>query len=76
MEDVVMHHTTEIRRRSGGSIDTGHYARIGRGLHGAAIRETAASFVRLFRFAVKARGRQRVTSQENSRAEPVFGAAE
>lgn len=44
-----MHRTMEIHRRPGGSIDTGHYARIGRELHGNAIREAVKSLVGRFR---------------------------
>lgn len=42
-----MHRPNEIRRRTGGSIDTAYYARIGRALHGDAVRNAASSLMRL-----------------------------
>ena len=71
-----MHQTMEIHRRPDGSIDTGHYVRIGRELHGIAIREAAKSLVGRFRVAVGTAGRRRSESRRDSYAEPVFGAAE
>ncbi len=35
--------TTEIRRHANGSIDVGHYVKVGRHLHGQAFREAARS---------------------------------
>lgn len=41
-----MTETTEIRRHPNGSIDLDHYARIGRALHGAAMRSAVRSATR------------------------------
>ena len=71
-----MHRTMEIHRRPGGSIDTGHYARIGRELHGNAMRDAAKSLVGRFRAAVGTAPRRRAAPRRDSYAEPVFGAAE
>lgn len=41
--------TTEIRRHPNGSIDLGHYVRIGREAHGAAFRDQVRSVAGMFR---------------------------
>ncbi len=76
MEDGAMHRTMEIHRRPGGSIDTGYYARIGRELHGIAMRQAAKSLVGRFRVALGKAGRRLAVSRRDPHAEPVFCAAE
>ena len=71
-----MQQTIEIRRRPGGSIDTAHYARIGRELHGNALREAASSLLRLIRNERKFIGRQRRTLPRTAQPELIFSAAE
>jgi hypothetical protein len=41
--------TTEIRRHLNGSIDLGHYVRIGREAHGATVRDGGRLFAGIFR---------------------------
>ena len=60
-----MHPTTEIQRRPDGSIDTAHYARIGRALHGAAMRVSAASLARSIGGQMKLSGRRRRAPASN-----------
>lgn len=71
-----MHQTIEIRRRHDGSIDIGHYARIGRELHGNAVRNAVSSFVRLIGNGFGFIGCRRMTLPGNTRPERVFNAAE
>ena len=40
-----MPETTKIRRHDNGSIDIGHYRKIGRGLHGQAMREAGKGLI-------------------------------
>ena len=73
-----MQHTSEIeiRRRPGGSIDTAHYARIGRGLHGKGVRDAARSLMRRIGIEMKLMRRSRKTPADTARPAPVFSAAE
>jgi hypothetical protein len=70
-----MHPTNEIHRRPDGSIDTAHYARLGRELHGAAMRVSAASLLRLIGRRMKLIGRRRALLT-SGQPETVFSAAE
>ena len=71
-----MQPTTEIRRHPDGSIDTAHYARIGRELHGNAIRDATSSLLRLIGNKMKLIGCQRRALSGSAQPEPVFSAAE
>ena len=66
----------EIRRRRDGSIDTAHYAQIGRGLHGKVIRDAARSLIRLIGKNLKPLGGRRNNPSNTSPPEPTFSAAE
>ena len=73
-----MQHTSEIeiRRRPDGSIDTAHYARIGRGLHGLVIRDTARALMGFIGKKLRLMGRWRTTPADTARHAPVYSAAE
>ncbi len=71
-----MQPTTEIRRHPDGSIDTAHYARIGRELHGNALRGSASSLIRFIGSEMNVFSRRRLTSLRAAQPEPVFSAAE
>jgi hypothetical protein len=73
-----MQHTSEfeIRRHPGGSIDTAHYARIGRELHGKGVRDAARSLMRCIGNEMRLMGRQRTTLADTVPPAPVYSAAE
>ena len=66
----------EIRRRPGGSIDTAHYARIGRGLHGKGVRDAARSLMVRIGNELRLMGRRRTTLADTVPPAPVYSAAE
>ena len=71
-----MQSTPEIRRRPDGSIDTVHYARTGRALHGAAMRDAGSKLVRVVRGWVTDLARRRASASDVQEPQPVFSAAE
>ena len=71
-----MHQTIEIRRLPGGSIDASHYARIGRELHGNAVRDATSSFVRLMGKGIGSLGRRQTVSPGAALPKHALGATE
>lgn len=67
---------TQIRRHNNGSIDFNHYARVGRALHGGAVRDvTATSVRRLWRALNPGRPAKR-KSQKRQQPTGIFAVAD